>query len=157
MLPMGRVHEKGYLYFELLVGIGLWLILLSGAMLHLSETSSQKWEVKAAITMLERDLGAIQQQLIYGKSGVNGANLQMYIFKSSYFVYSGDRLVWKRDFPSHVFNESGTYKIVFQRDGRSFQDSTILLASSDKKTIGVIYIAAQTGRIRTEIKERIGS
>lgn len=151
---MGRGAERGYLYAELLVGISLFLLLFSVSALQVSDVSSKKWEVKAVVALLERDLMEMQQEIIYGKPGKREANYQMYIFRSYYMITSGNKTIYRREFPSTVCNESGTYHIAFQNDGRPIQDSTILLVSTDKKTVGTIYIAAQTGRIRSEIKKR---
>lgn len=152
---MGRGAERGYLYAELLVGIGLFLVLLGASVLHISDATNKKWEVRAVIAMLERDLTGMQQQMIYGKPGKDEVNYQMYIFRSYYILTSGDKTIYRREFPDGVSNESGTYHIVFQRDGRPSQDGTIVVTSIDKKTVGIIYVASQTGRIRSEVRKRI--
>lgn len=152
MMPIK--NQAGYILIELLIVSTVLIVLLSSVILHVPNYMASKRELTQTSIRLIEDLRQLQQSTIYGYEKETLSLTTLMIEPDGYMWRNNNRII--RDkfyFPENIYCRMTSVSITFQTDGRPYEDTVIALVHKKTQARILIYIAAQTGRIRWQLYE----
>lgn len=147
-------EEDGYLLAEVLMIATVVLLILSTSQLRVPVTMQAKNELLQITVQVIEELRRMQQSTLYGYEAETLSLTTLVVQEDGILWRNNNRLIKeKQTFPRGIHSSTGIVLITFQPDGRPQKDTIISLRHDNANIRTLIYIAAQTGRIRYEIYE----
>lgn len=149
-------RRDGFVYFEILLVIGLMALFFSYGGISISKIYHRQQLHTEAKKMVLR-IRALQQETMEQYEGEGKTGKAIWVVDTEHMIKQNNRLSQIVSFSDHIRNSHGTTVIYFHKNGLPAGDKTLSLTAGDGAHVAIIYIAVQTGRIRMEVIKVAGT